>query len=57
VQAKGGLGVFMFHGVGGDYLTNSAEAHQGLLNYLKAHPEIWVAPFQTVMDRATAAQR
>lgn len=57
VQAKGGLGVFMFHGVGGDYLINSAEAHQGLMNYLKAHPEIWVAPFQTVMDRATAATR
>lgn len=53
VQAKGGMGVFMFHGVGGDYLINSAEAHQGLMNYLKAHPEIWVAPFQTVMDQAT----
>lgn len=57
VQAKGGMGVFMFHGVGGDYLVNSAEAHQGLMTYLKAHPEIWVAPFQTVMDRATQAKR
>ena len=38
VQAKGGMGVFMFHGVGGDYLVNSAAAHQGLVNYLKAHP-------------------
>jgi peptidoglycan-N-acetylglucosamine deacetylase len=57
VQAKGGMGVFMFHGVGGDYLVNSAAAHQGLVNYLKAHPEIWVAPFQTVMDRATGAKR
>ena len=56
VQASGGMGVFMFHGVGGDYLVNSAAAHQGLLDYLKAHPEIWVAPFQTVMDRATAAK-
>ena len=53
VQAAGGMGVFMFHGVGGDYLINSAEAHQGLMDYLKGHPEIWVAPFQTVMDRAT----
>lgn len=57
VQAKGGLGVFMFHGVGGDYLVNSAEAHQGLMNYLKAHPEIWVVPFQTAMDRATGTKR
>jgi peptidoglycan/xylan/chitin deacetylase (PgdA/CDA1 family) len=54
VQRAGGLGVFMFHGVGGDYLTVSSEAHQGLLNYLKAHEaEIWVAPFQEVMARAT----
>jgi peptidoglycan/xylan/chitin deacetylase (PgdA/CDA1 family) len=53
VQRAGGLGVFMFHGVGGDYLTVSSEAHQGLLRYLKAHEaEIWVAPFQQVMRRA-----
>jgi peptidoglycan/xylan/chitin deacetylase (PgdA/CDA1 family) len=54
VQRSGGLGVFMFHGVGGDYLSVSAEAHRGLLLYLKAHAaEIWVAPFEEVMDRAT----
>lgn len=53
VQASGGMGVFMFHGVGGDYLRVSAEAHLGLLLYLKAHPEIWVAPFGQVMDKAT----
>ncbi len=54
VQRAGGLGVFMFHGVGGDYLTVSSEAHQGLLRYLKAHEaEIWVAPFQQVMQRAS----
>lgn len=53
VQKAGGLGVFMFHGVGGDYLTVSSEAHQGLLRYLKAHEaEIWVAPFGEVMKRA-----
>lgn len=53
VQRQGGLGVFMFHGVGGDYLTVSSEAHQGLLRYLKAHGDaIWVAPFQEVMRRA-----
>lgn len=56
VQRAGGLGVFMFHGVGGDYLTVSSQAHQGLLRYLNAHKaEIWVAPFGAVMQRATAA--
>lgn len=56
VQREGGLGVFMFHGVGGDYLSVSSEAHQGLLRYLKAHgDEVWVAPFQTVMRRALEA--
>jgi hypothetical protein len=46
----------MFHGVGGDYLSVSAEAHRGLLRYLEAHAdEIWVAPFQQVMQRATAS--
>jgi peptidoglycan-N-acetylglucosamine deacetylase len=54
VQRSGGMGVFMFHGVGGDYLQVSAEAHLGLVRYLQAHrSEIWVAPFQEVMDRAT----
>lgn len=54
VQRVGGMGVFMFHGVGGDYLTVSAQAHQGLLRYLKANEAgIWVAPFAEVMDQAT----
>lgn len=50
-----GMIVFGFHGVGGDYLTVSAEAHAQLLAYLKAHSDtIWVAPFSTVMDYATS---
>lgn len=51
VQQEGGLGVLMFHGVGGDYLEVSAEAHAKLLQYL-ADPknEIWVGTFQEVMD-------
>jgi peptidoglycan/xylan/chitin deacetylase (PgdA/CDA1 family) len=57
VVRSGGMGVFMFHGVGGDYLRVSAEAHLGLVRYLKAHEaEIWVAPFEQVMDRATGRQ-
>lgn len=50
-----GMIVFGFHGVGGDYLTVSAEAHAQLLAYLKAHSDtVWVAPFSTVLDYATS---
>ena len=55
---KGGMGVFMFHGVGGDYLDISAPAHQELLQYLSKHRnEIWVATFQEVMDYVAARQK
>ena len=54
-ERKGGMIVFGFHGVGGDYLSVSAQAHAQLLAYLKAHSDtIWVAPFSTVMDYATS---
>jgi peptidoglycan/xylan/chitin deacetylase (PgdA/CDA1 family) len=57
VRRRGGLGVLMFHGVGGDYLTVSAEAHRGLLRYLQKHGDaIWVAPFGEVMDAISAPQ-
>jgi hypothetical protein len=56
VQERGGMGVIMFHGVGGDYITISAEAHQQLLDYLKKNEaEIWVTTFQQAMDYATMA--
>ena len=55
-QAKG-LGVFQFHGTGGDYLEVTAEAHQQLLDWLRKHPEVWVAPFQEVMDYVSAHTR
>lgn len=55
---KGGLGIFMFHGVGGDYLEVSATAHQELLQYLASHrKDIWIATFQEVMDYVTAQQK
>lgn len=57
VRRSGGMGVLMFHGVGGDYLKVSAEAHRALLGYLKAHAdEIWVAPFGEVMDAISSQQ-
>jgi peptidoglycan/xylan/chitin deacetylase (PgdA/CDA1 family) len=46
VESKGGWLVFYFHGVGGDYITTKAEAHQELVDYLEtAKGLIWVAPF------------
>ncbi len=51
VEKSEGVGVIVFHGVGGDYLSVSAEAHQQLLDYLAAHrAEIWTAPYSETMD-------
>ncbi|RKR85183.1 peptidoglycan/xylan/chitin deacetylase (PgdA/CDA1 family) [Mucilaginibacter gracilis] len=56
VQQSGGMGVLMFHGIGGDYITTPAEAHKQLLAYLnKNRKEIWVATFQQAMDYITEA--
>jgi peptidoglycan/xylan/chitin deacetylase (PgdA/CDA1 family) len=44
-QENGWL-VFMFHGVGGDYLAISAEDHKELLRSLKQDESAWVATFQ-----------
>ena len=54
VQKSGGMGIFMFHGIGGDYITTSVEAHKELLDYLKKNRKtIWVTTFQQAMDYAT----
>jgi len=42
-------GVFTFHGVGGQYLSVTTEALDGLAAYLARHPEIWTAPFGDVI--------
>ncbi|WP_419788509.1 polysaccharide deacetylase family protein [Mucilaginibacter sp. SP1R1] len=53
VQKNGGIGIFMFHGIGGDYLTTPAANHKKLLNYLVQHKEeIWVTTFGEAMDYA-----
>ena len=53
VQDSGGLGIIMFHGIGGDYITTSAAAHQQLLDYLtKNRKDIWVTTFREAMDYA-----
>lgn len=53
VKEAGGLGILVFHGVGGEYLSVSAQAHQELVDYLRSHPDIWVGTFQDVLDYAT----
>jgi hypothetical protein len=57
VRNAKGLGVLQFHGTGGDYLEVTAEAHQQLLDWLRKHPEVWVATFQDVMDYVSAHTR
>jgi peptidoglycan/xylan/chitin deacetylase (PgdA/CDA1 family) len=57
VRAANGLGVYQFHGVGGDYLEVTAEAHQELLDWLRKHPDVWVATFQEAMDYVGAHTR
>jgi peptidoglycan/xylan/chitin deacetylase (PgdA/CDA1 family) len=55
VEASGGMGILMFHGVGGDYITTSAQAHRELLAYLKENQkDIWITTFQQAMDYAMA---
>jgi peptidoglycan/xylan/chitin deacetylase (PgdA/CDA1 family) len=53
VRQSGGMGIFMIHGVGGDYITLSSEAHYELVNYLRQNKKtILVMPFQQAMDYA-----
>jgi hypothetical protein len=42
-------GVFCFHGVGGDYLTATAESLDELAGYFERHPEVWTATFGDVL--------
>jgi peptidoglycan-N-acetylglucosamine deacetylase len=51
VEDSRGVGVIVFHGVGGDHLSVSAEAHQQLLGYLASRRDkIWTAPYSEVMS-------
>jgi peptidoglycan/xylan/chitin deacetylase (PgdA/CDA1 family) len=57
VRAARGLGVLQFHGTGGDYLQVSADAHQALVDHLRRHRDVWVAPFREVMDYVATRPR
>jgi peptidoglycan/xylan/chitin deacetylase (PgdA/CDA1 family) len=52
---RGTMANLTFHGVGGDYLAVSEEAHEQLLQHLEANPDIyWVDTFLTIMKYVRA---
>lgn len=54
VRQAGGMGIYQFHGVGGQIFQVSAETHRQFLKYLKAHDnEYWVTTFSEAMDFVT----
>ena len=54
----GGLAVFQFHGIGGQWISVSREAHQELLAWLAANRQtVWTGTFKQVMARVTAEQK
>jgi peptidoglycan/xylan/chitin deacetylase (PgdA/CDA1 family) len=55
---KGTMANFTFHGVGGDHLSTSVEAHEELVKYLAAHKDIyWVDTFVNEMKYVRAHQK
>jgi peptidoglycan/xylan/chitin deacetylase (PgdA/CDA1 family) len=56
--AKGTMANFTFHGVGGDHLSVTVEAHEELLKYLATHKNIyWVDTFINQMKYVKAHQQ
>jgi peptidoglycan/xylan/chitin deacetylase (PgdA/CDA1 family) len=53
-KKAGGMGVYQFHGVGGQIFEISSEAHKAFLQYLKTHQgEYWVTTFSEAMEFIT----
>jgi peptidoglycan/xylan/chitin deacetylase (PgdA/CDA1 family) len=42
--------VILFHGVGGDYISVTSQAHEILLEYLKNNEQVWTADFGTIAE-------
>jgi len=54
----GGLAVFQFHGIGGQWISVSREAHRELLAWLAANrPTVWTDTFKDVMTRVVTEQK
>ena len=55
--AAGTLALLSFHGVGGEYLSVSRQAHDELLQYLAEHRDVcWTASFISIMRHVRGAQ-
>jgi len=55
--AKGTMINFTFHGIGGDYIVTSRQAHEELLAWLAAHrDEVWTDTFIDIMTYVKAQQ-
>jgi peptidoglycan-N-acetylglucosamine deacetylase len=54
VRTEGGMGIYQFHGVGGQIFPISIETHRAFLKYLKAHQkDYWVTTFSDAMESVT----
>ena len=54
----GGLAVFQFHGIGGQWISVSREAHQQLVAWLASNRQtVWTATFKQVMGQVVAEQK
>jgi peptidoglycan/xylan/chitin deacetylase (PgdA/CDA1 family) len=54
----GGLAVFQFHGIGGQWISVSREAHRELLAWLASNRQtVWTGTFKQVMSHVVAEQR
>ncbi|TFI57361.1 polysaccharide deacetylase [Sphingomonas parva] len=52
-RSGGGMAVYVFHGIAGDYLQTSDAAHKALIGWLAAHrKEVWVTTLQAALDWA-----
>jgi peptidoglycan/xylan/chitin deacetylase (PgdA/CDA1 family) len=57
-EARGTLINFTFHGIGGDYLVTSTQAHDELLAYLAAHRDrVWTATFLDIARHVAATRK
>ena len=56
--AQGTMVAFTFHGIGGDHLSVSSQAHEELVSFLAAHRrEYWTDTFLNIMQHVQHEQR
>lgn len=57
-ETRGTMINFTFHGIGGDYLVESTQAHDELLDYLAAHRDrVWTATFLDIAKHVAATRK